>query len=246
MEKNNKLLRVVSDIPLSINEINSDNNNMRDSIYRYFSKISEESYSKCHISINNEIIYNAVFKSNTFNEFLRKPQITIADIGAGYCALEKKLLNVLRPDQDISIIAVDSSVNMIKNSKIILKKYPFNIQFIMADAFSTGVKSDCSDITFVINVLPYIKDVRAVLTELYRITHSKGIIVIVQPVRDSFNFWDRCFDGIKIYFHENFEKVIDLERFQIVENVSINLTPIQDVDIIKVKIGKLIILKVLK
>lgn len=246
MEEKNRLLRVVSDTPRSsIGEINKGNN-MSDPIYRYFSRISEENYSKCHISMNNEIIYNAVFKSNTLNEFLRKPKMTVVDIGAGCCDLEKKLVGVLSPNQDISIIAIDISSNILKNSKIVPQKYPFNIQFVLADATSTGLKSDCSDITYIINVLPYIEDVRSLLNELYRITRTNGIIVIVKPVRDRFNFWQRYFDEIKIHFQENFENVIDLERFQLVENISIDLNPIQDVKIIKVPIAKLMVLKVLK
>lgn len=208
--------------------------------------MSTEVYSKYHISMNKEIIYSAVFKSMILNKSLRNPKITITNIGAGYCELEKKLLDVVSPEQDISIIAVDSSINMLKNSKITLRKYPYNIQFVLADATSTGITNDWSDITFVINVLPYITNIKGVLAELYRITRANRIIVIVKPVRDRFNFWERCFDGIKMCFHENVESAIDLERFQIIENVSININPIQDIKIIEVQIGKLMVLKVLK
>lgn len=208
--------------------------------------MSKEVYSKYHISMNKEIIYNAVFKSMILNNFLKSPKITIADIGVGYCDLEKKLLDGVSPEQDISIIAVDNSINMLKNSNISLREYPYNIQFLLADANSTGIPDDWSDITFLINVISYIKDVRGVLTELYRITRANGIIVIVKPIREGFNFWERCFDGIKICCHENFEDNIDLSRFQIIENISININPVQDVKIIELQIGKLMVLKVLK
>ena len=243
MGKKIKLLRVVTDTPRSIlDEINK----MNDAIYRYFSRISRNEYSKRHISINNKIIYNVVFKTNIVNEFLRKTKITIVDIGAGCCDLEKKLMDVLSSNQDILIIATDISSNMIKNSKIVPEKYPFNIQFVLADATYTGLQSDCSDITFVINVLPYIEDVRTLLSELYRITRTKGIIVIVNPIKGKFNFWEKYFDEIKIYFHEKLENIFDLERFQLVENISIDLNPIQYMKMIKVPIAKLMILKVLK
>lgn len=203
-------------------------------------------YSKYHISINNEIIYTAVFKSVALNRFLKYPKITIVDIGAGYCDLEKKLLNILSPNQEITIIAVDNSINMLKKSKTTLRKYPYNIQFVLANATSIDIPDDLSDITFIINVFPYIRDIRKVLAEAYRITRGDRIVVITKPVRDRFNFWERSFDGMKIYFHENFEDAIDIARFQMLENMPININPIQDVKIIEAQIGKLIVLKVLK
>lgn len=228
-------------------DINKNNGHgMNEPVCRYFNKMSKEAYSKYHISINKEIIYNAVFKSKILNKFLRKPEITIVDIGAGYCDLEKKLLDVVSPNQNISIIAVDNSVKMLKNSKISLRKYPYKIQFVFADANSTSIPDDWSDITFLINVIPYIRDARGVLTELYRITRANGIIVIVKPVKDRFNFWERCFNGMEIYFHENFEDNIDLTKFQIVENTSIKMNPVQDVKMIEIQIGKLIVLKVVR
>lgn len=243
LDKNNRLLGGVLD---TLQTIKSEINKMNDLILYYFGRISKEEYSKCHISINNKIIYNTVFKSNIVRKFLRKTNITIVDIGAGCCDLAEKLLNAFHREQDVTMIAVDISSNMFKNSKIIPKKCPFNIRFVLADATSTGLKSDCSDITFVINVLPYIEDVKALLCELYRITHNDGIVVIVKPVKDRFNFWERSFEEIKIQFHDNFENIVDLKRFQIIENNTIDLNPIQDVKIIKIEIGKLMILKVLK
>lgn len=245
MDKKSEILQVISSEFNSVVDRNK-NYEMNNHVHRYFSRMSEGAYHKHHISMDKEIIYNAVFKSTILNKYLRKSKITIVDVGAGCCDLEEKLLDVLSLDQDVSMVALDMSSNMLKNSKIVPKKYPFSIQFISADAISAGVKSDCSDITFIINVLPYIDDVRSLLSELYRITRTNGIIVIVKPVKDRFNFWERYFDDIKIYFHENFENIIDLERFQIVENSPIELNPIQDVEIIKVQIGKLMIIKVLK
>ncbi len=221
-------------------------NNMNNLIYHYFNGISEDEYSEHHISMNNEIISNAVFKSATLKKFLRKSRITLVDIGAGCCDLEKKLVDVLNPNQDIRIIAVDRSSNMLRNRKIVSEKFPVNIGFIVAEATSLGLRDDCSEITFVINVLPYIKNIKLFSNEMHRITRNKGLIVIVNPVKDKFNFWERYFHDIKIYFHENIEKFFSSNKFQLIENSPINLNPVQDVEIIKVSIARLMVVKVKK
>jgi ubiquinone/menaquinone biosynthesis C-methylase UbiE len=229
-----------------VDKMNKDYNNMNNSIYHYFNGISKDEYNKHHTSMNNEIICNAVFKSNTINNFLRKSEITLVDIGAGCCDLEKKLVDVLSPDQDILIIAVDRSSNMLRNKKIVPEGFPFNIRFLVADATSLGLQDNCSEITFVINVLPYIKNIKSFSNELYRITRNKGLIIIVNPVKDKFNFWERYINDLKIHFHENIEKFFSSNKFQLIENSQINLNPVQDVEIIKVPIAELIIVKVKK
>ena len=238
---------VASDAPACFaDEGKNDYNNMNKSINRYFNGISDDEYREHHISMNNEIICNAVFKSNTINKFLRKSEITLVDIGAGCCDLEKKLVDVLSPDQDIQIIAVDRSSNMLRNKKIAPEGFPFNIRFIVADATSLGLQDDCSEITFVINVLPYIKNIKLFSNEMHRITRNKGLIVIVNPMNNRFDFWEKYFNGIKIYFHENIEKIFCSNKFQLIENSQINLNPVQDVEIIKVPIAKLMVVKVKK
>jgi len=244
LNKRSKL--AISNAPACIaDEMNKDYNNMN-SIYHYFNGISKSEYSKHHISMNNGIICNAVFKSDTINKFLRKSKITLVDIGAGCCDLEKKLVDVLNPNQDILIIAIDRSSNMLRNRKMIPERFPFNIRFIVAEATSLGLRDNCSEITFVINVLPYIKNIKLFSNELYRITRNKGLIVIVNPVKDKFNFWERYFNDIKIHFHENIENFFVSNKFQVIENLPINLNPVQDVEIIKVPIAKLLVVKAKK
>lgn len=112
---------------------------------------------------------------------------TVADLGTGL----GNALTFIR--SDFTCIGIDLNYNMLKFAKQRTRGY-----YIQSDVLNTAIKNESADIVVMCGVWEYIKDWRALLSEIKRIMKHNGYAVIsYSPPR--FLTRLRIFFGLKIY-----------------------------------------------
>lgn len=227
-------------------KITGNKKNTNKDLAYYFKTLTKRDYQQQHISMNREEISNSVLCGKELLRYCAKPNLKILDIGAGFCDLEKKILRSTNFANIIEITALDQSTNMLRQCRRDLCHFQVKINFLGTDALKSRLPTDYSNITFLINVLPYLPKWEKVIHELYRITANGGIIVIVVPIQNKLKFWKTDFGGGKICLNENIEPFFTKAEFKLIEKKLIHITPIPQIRIIKIPIAKKLIYKVTK
>lgn len=214
-----------------------------ETINSYFNSISVDAYLKNHVSSNTNYMFNIILKSDIINSEFDKNDVIMVDVGAGLCDLEKKLIEC-KIINKISCIALDQSKNMLSIGKKNLENLDHNINFIIANANQIPLADNTSDITFLINVLPYVENPKETLNEINRVTKVGGKFVTINPIKETHGFWENNFEGINIHFHKNINKTIEEAGFEVLKEQHIKICPIKNLDDIKVTIGNLYLARV--
>jgi len=141
-----------------------------------------------------------------------KPVIGL-DLGAGHGnALNQYYFELARNNSSMpQILAIDFSVNMLKN----IKKDHL-IDPIQADVLHVPVKSHCVDFVLLIGVTEYIRDLPALLAEINRILRPRGEAIISISPRN-WIFYARFFLGKKLFGISEmaFVRLLEQTDFQI-------------------------------
>lgn len=209
---------------------------------RYFGKLSLEQYEAKHVSVKDRVFYQEILDSDVIRQRLSRPCQTILDVGAGTCDLEKILQRLISRSQNCKVIALDANLNILRSGLEIRRILPFTLKIVVADARSCPIKDRTSDITFVLNVTPYIENLEVLACELRRITKGGGLLVLLQP--EKCIFWEEEFEGVKLKFHERAEETFHFAGFRLLEAKPINIYPVPGVESIVIRIASLMIFEV--
>ena len=208
---------------------------------KYFDQLSLEKYRSTHISIKDRIFYQEILNNSIVKRLLSRSNQTIVDVGAGICDLERILQKLIASNQNCKIIAIDRSPNMLRKGLELQTNSPFTLEFIVADVKCCPIPDNIADLTFAINVIPYIEDIKALSHELYRITKPSGFFILIQP--EKCKFWEEKFEDIQVIFHNNTQRIFSSIGFQLLEKKFITVYPIPDVKNISMKIASLMVFK---
>jgi len=190
-----------------------------------------------HLSIRDRILLEPVTGSRLISSRLAEPEQTIVDLGAGLCDLRRGL-----PLHETSeFVALDKSLNMLRNGVRVLGDLCTSLSLVVSDAICCALSSNCSDVSFVIGVTPYVESVNHLASELARIGKPGGLVVLIHPEKGM--FWEDEFEGVRTYFHDAREivKQFDSVALRLLELQPICIYPIPDVRSIKLIIANLMI-----
>ena len=154
------------------------------------------------------------------------------------------MLDVLEPDQHVKVFAVDASRRMLALNPVWYPSPYQVVNLVVAEADSTGLAGGHVDMSLALNVLPYVRDVSAVIDELIRITRPGGILAVANPVRDQFGFWERSFEGITLRFHDSTERELKRPDLALVETKTVFLAPVAGVKSISFPVARIVTLRV--
>ena len=214
--------------------------NMTHSSKNYFENIEIFDYNRDHFSIKDSILYQVVFSKNVLLNYLKKhKKLTILDSGCGICDLEILLKKKKLIDKTSKIIAIDQSLNMLKECNEIKNNY--YIEPIIADALFCPIAENCIDIIFAINITPYIDNIKQFISESQRILKKRGLFVLIFPKKSI--YWNDKFENIELKFHEEMLDLIKVYNFNLIGNETIKFNPITEINSIEIEIANLAIIE---
>lgn len=211
----------------------------RNSSKLYFNNLQIFDYKKNHLSIKDYILYQVIFSKKIILNYLKKPKLRFLDLGCGTCDLEILLKKRGLIDKNSKIIAIDQSLNMLKDCNEIKKS--LKIESIIADALFCPIAENSIDVVFAINITPYIKNIKPVIEELQRILKNRGLLILIFPKKGI--YWNEKFENIELKFHEEMLDLIKSYNFNIIGNEIINFNPITEINSIEVEIANLAIIE---
>jgi ubiquinone/menaquinone biosynthesis C-methylase UbiE len=210
----------------------------------YFERIAQDEYNKLHKGINFYPFYSTLLSLQSLRRKFTYPNLTILDIGAGKCDLENILAKNISLNRINKVIALDRCPKILSQAKVIENKLPFPIEFRVADAENTNLPKDFSDITFALNVIPYITNLPSFSQEMFRITNRLGLLILLAPKKSP--FWQKSFESVTVIFHNNIEKTVMKSGFKTLERKNITILPIPNVKNITLDIAQIFVFEVLK